>query len=389
MTKKPMVRTQPRLVVPYTFADNPMGCLGVPVRTSVLANEMFAQPKSLADTLSGQKAAVTEFARVLKRQGTTQVDVVAIGSSMNAANIGKYGLTGVHLNVQEPPDFIQTSPVAIFVSQSGASSDAVPAFEALTSKRRNRPLIVTLTNTLDSPFAAGADIVLPTYALKEEAIAATGTMICATATFFHLGVELAGGKGRKQLMGLPDALDEYINGLPRVVDLGEIVSSLVDGNVGYIAFLGERIFRGVADEAALKVQEIADVITASSGTRMFRHGYNTPLGARVQPVKGLGKALFIFPSGDAGEAKIIAKYKIQAEEAEYLLCQFSYVDSTNQLQMIHDEFCAIPKDVGQFGKAILSVVASQVLAHDLAVAKGLEPGTSEILTKIVVDKPTA
>ena len=65
MTKKPMVRTQPRLVVPYTFADNPMGCLGVPVRTSVLANEMFAQPKSLADTLSGQKAAVTEFARVL------------------------------------------------------------------------------------------------------------------------------------------------------------------------------------------------------------------------------------------------------------------------------------------------------------------------------------
>ena len=244
--------------------------------------------------------------------------------------------------------------------------------------------------------------------MKEEAIAATGTMISAAATFMHLGVELAIAKDSIMSMpglaiakdgimsmelmgGLPASVGNYFGSLGRST-LGEVVESLKD--VVLIAFLGERIFRDVADECALKVQETAEVITISNGTRMFRHGYNAPFGARVPPVSKLKKGIFVFLSGDETENKIVANYAAHADKKGYQFHSIGYgkwSQSLNYSQFVRN-FCVIPMTGSLYqswepAKALLSIVEGQVLAHDLAVAKGLEPGTSEILSKVVVDNP--
>ena len=132
--------------------------------------------------------------------------LVAHGSSDNAAAYGVYafsllaGLTAFRESIslltyyEAAPDLRDSIVVAI--SQSGRTPDVVEYVEAARGKAL---LTVALTNEPDSPIAAAANVVVPLYAGREEAIAATKTYTTSLAAL----ALLAGAHRRATSKGSP------------------------------------------------------------------------------------------------------------------------------------------------------------------------------------------
>jgi glutamine---fructose-6-phosphate transaminase (isomerizing) len=343
---------------------------------SSLYREISDQPKAISDTLAGQREQVKAFSRFLLEHYLTRLDVVAFGSSNNAARIGSYFTGPLLLNVQEPNEYARcnrrTSPVSLFVSQSGGTLRVI---EAAERARASGIKVAVLTNTPNSALSGMADFLILTRAEPEKAIAATGTMTSAVCTFYHIGATLRTGE-MNALKSLPERLERYIQSLPST-NLGEIVRNVNDA--GMFIYLGENEFKHVAAEARLKMCETAAVFAEYNSTSAYQHGYMAAFGAELGPVSKIKKAMFIFQQ--PGEELLAKPYENLADNGgkHKLVYAFRYTASN-----FTDNFLLLPES-NRLEQVILSITASQVLAHEIALKNGFEPGTSGTLQKVVTN----
>jgi glucosamine--fructose-6-phosphate aminotransferase (isomerizing) len=179
--------------------------------------------------------------------------------------------------------------LALAISQSGSGPDVV---ETTRMARDRGACTVAIVNDAGSPLAAVAEHVLPCHAGEETGIAATKTMLATLVVAARLIAHWAGEEALGVALGrMPEAVRraqglEWAPGL--IAHLGEAPACFVISRGPGLA---------IAQEIALKLQELAGLPALAFSSAEFQHGPKALL-SRQHPVLLLPAAGWVGTEAD-------------------------------------------------------------------------------------------
>jgi glucosamine--fructose-6-phosphate aminotransferase (isomerizing) len=239
---------------------------------ALMAAEVAEQPAVLARILDAQD----EFKAAAKRIAAAQPRFVLIAARGTSDHAGLYAKYLAEVLLQLPAGLVSPSSLTVYgarpdmhdvlfiaVSQSGRSPDLV---DSLTAARSRGALTVAVTNAIDSPLAAAAEIALDVRAGAERAVAATKSY---TAELLALYLLIAGDGAAEAAARLPEAAartlaltsDERLAALAAPLQYAE---RLVVTARGYAS--------ATAHEAALKLMETSYLSAMAFSGADLLHG---------------------------------------------------------------------------------------------------------------------
>jgi glucosamine--fructose-6-phosphate aminotransferase (isomerizing) len=326
----------------------------------------------MARLLERGREAVESAAEKIRKFEPTFALLAARGSSDNAARYAQYMLgaqarlavslaTPALFTLYNAPPKIDRALV-ISVSQSGQSPDIIAVVE---EAQRQGALTVALTNDPNSPLAKASACCLPLHAGDERAIAATKTYTNQLLGLAMLSTALVDQKARwHELMAIPGwahrALDEGIK------NAAAAAAPFVRAD--RCAVLGRGFNYSTAFEIALKIKETSRVTAEPYSPADFRHG---PI-AMASP--GF-PALLIAPSGPTFDDMAAA-----AEVLDQRGCK-TVVISDREDPPARARL-GLPPGVPEWLTPIIAALPGQLLALELARARGLDPDKPWGLTKV-------
>ena len=333
-----------------------------------MRREIAEQPDRWQDLLDSGGDRLTALRDDIRRRAPRLVLFVARGTSDHAALYANY-LVQTSLGI--PAASASPSVVTLYsaglelrdvlvvaVSQSGESPDLV-SFVEMAAGRGAATL--TLTNDPGSSLARAADQVVDVRAGREAAVAATksytGELLALAALF---------------------GSDEVLAGLPRMPDLGRQVLDASADPVAELALARRYVTRMVtagrgyssasAREAALKLMETSYVSAHGMSSADLLHGPVAVLDDTVP--------LLVFASAgpDATEAADLVALA-GGRDVE--------VDVIGDGSVTGDRLPALlPPGVALELRPLLEILPAQLLAAELAVARGSDPDAPRGLSKI-------
>ena len=335
---------------------------------TLMAAEMAEQPGRLRGLL-GRFDDVAERVRTLvpARAPLAGITIVARGSSDHAAVYGRYLLeaaTGKPVSLAAPSlhtlygiDADYRGQLVIAVSQSGATPEIVRTLAALQDAGGSG---LAITNEADSPLAHAAAEVVELDMGEERAVPATKTV---TGQFTAFAI-VAAALGRAPFtVGELDAVPGAVQGVlddPNAVHAAAgaltAASQLIIVARGYLY--------AAALETGLKIKETCSLLADGYSAADLRHGPIAVVTADL-PVVAL-------TAPGPAEADVMSL----VEELRGRRAEVRVVGSGERADVW------LPADVPEPLAPIVAVVRGQQLAHDLAVALGLNPDKPVGLTKV-------
>src|SRR3984893_17392170 len=134
-----------------------------------------------------ERIAVGDHAERLAASLGDEIVLVGSGSSLFVAELGALAFRRRRVNAQalaatearlDPNAYEDRTVIAI--SQSGGSTDLLEALDVLKPKR-----LIALTNTIESPLAARADVAIDVGAGREVAVPASKSVTATVAILLH------------------------------------------------------------------------------------------------------------------------------------------------------------------------------------------------------------
>jgi glutamine---fructose-6-phosphate transaminase (isomerizing) len=264
------------------------------------STQMFLEAGEASAVVARQRrenaTLIADLAARLRQIEPRIVFTCARGSSDHAATFAKYLFEtrlGVPTSSQAPSvgsiygggfHHMEGQPF-VLVSQSGKSPDLLLSAEAA---RKAGALVITFVNTVDSPLAQLADVVVPLYAGPEHSVAATKSFISTLAAFAHLAGAWSGDADlQAAVAALPVALETAW-----AADWTAGVDALVDASNMFV--LGRGLTLSVAQEAALKFKETSGIHAEAFSIAEVAHG---PMALVKQ-----GFPVLVFPPLDGAAA---------------------------------------------------------------------------------------
>jgi glucosamine--fructose-6-phosphate aminotransferase (isomerizing) len=154
----------------------------------------------------------------------------------------------------------------IAVSQSGRSSDLLAALDVLVPRR-----LIALTNSMDSPLAARADIAIDVGAGREFAVPATKSVSATVAILLWAASLIGGGSSRRAavLADTAKAIRAWFStpGYGHIVQAAEHIARRRS-----VIVLGSDYGLPIACETALKLKEATYLHAEGFAAGEFRHG---------------------------------------------------------------------------------------------------------------------
>ncbi|HEY9595782.1 MAG TPA: SIS domain-containing protein [Spirochaetia bacterium] len=346
--------------------------------TSILEREIGEQPEALGRTVEGNVKVAESLARDIAARGVSYVMIAARGSSDNAGVYAKYlfqAFNGLPVAMATPSlyTFYHRPPrlsnvLVLGISQSGQSEDIV---EVLSEAKRQGVLTAAITADGSSPLAGKADHTLLLHTGKEKAVAATKTFSCSLAAIACVSTALEKSQERwSALRGLP-----------------EVAAATIKAAAGTAAARAERyrymkrcvvISRGftyaIAMEIALKLKELTYITAEPYSSADFQHG---PM-AMIE--EGFPVVL-VAPSGTLLPAMEEFMKGLAERQAEIIAIS----DSPDVLRQGALQF-PLPAKVPEWLTPMIAVMPGQLLAMNLAKAKGLNPDAPRGLHKVTVTR---
>jgi len=229
--------------------------------------EIFAQPDVWA------AIAASDRAERLAQAIDGDVLFVGSGSSLFAGQLGAVALRrrGVRAHALAATEArldhgAYAGSVVVALSQSGRSTDLLAALDALTPRR-----LVALTNTVDSPLGARADVTIDIGAGDEIAVPASKS-VTGTAAILLWAASLVGGDQRRTAPMLIETADAVRRWLASD-DLAPVIAAGSDlGAKNNVVVLGSAYGLPIAREFALKLKEASYVHAEGFAAGEFRHG---------------------------------------------------------------------------------------------------------------------
>jgi len=355
-----------------------------------MLKEIHEQPEAVAETIAdrlpgddgvdlSELELDDEFLRGLRR-----IVIVACGTSYHAGLVGRYAIeqwARVPVEMDIASEYRYRNPVVgegdlvIGITQSGETADTLAAMR-LARERGAR--VLAITNVMGSQATRDADSVLYTRAGPEVSVAATKTFVAQVAAMYLLGLRLAELRGTLPAEQL-SALVAEMKMLPSKIEatLGSCEDSVreissLHSEQQFFLYLGRHIGLPVCLEGALKLKEISYVPTDAYAAGEMKHGpialldESTPVVCVATDSPVLDKVLSNVEEVRARGAETIAIVTAGDERAAEV--------SEETIEVAASDWILQP---------ILAILPLQLLAYDIARARGLNVDQPRNLAKTV------
>ena len=343
-----------------------------------MLKEIYEQPKAIADTLIGR---LDGLDLKLKFKKFDKIVIVACGTAYNAGLVGKYAIEKwgqIPVDVELASEYRYREPsidkqtLVIPISQSGETMDTLMALRYAKSKGAT---IFSVCNTNGSTIGRESDAVLYTHAGPEIAVASTKAFATQLIAIYLIGLEIGrqlGHLGKKSVSEIIEQLNQLPAKVEQVLETVEPLRELTRKfkSAESILFLGRHVGYPTALEGALKLKELAYMHAEGFAGGELKHG----------PIALIDKGtpvIAIMPAQDSVLAEKMASniQEVKARGAVVIaISEFEFIGA--------DHLIRIPQ-VDQLLQPVLSVVPLQVIAYEMAVARGNDVDQPRNLAKSV------
>jgi len=354
-----------------------------------MLKEIHEQPRAIRDTLLGRVTGdgtislAAELANPAILADAERVHIVAMGTSLNAAHVGRFlieGLARIPVNVDNASEFRYRDPIVgsrdlvIGISQSGETADTLAAMK---EARERGAFLLSVCNVVGSQAARQSDAVIYTHAGPEIGVASTKAFTTQLTALYLLALQLAQARGTlppeeierhaRQLRDIPDQVS-------KLLDQAEGIAALAEKFWRYrnFLYLGRGIQCPIALEGALKLKEISYIHAEGYAAGEMKHGPIALIDAEM-PVIVLAPQDGVYRKtmGNIEEVKVRDGIVIAvATEGDHEIAEKA------------DYTIYIP-DADPFVNPILSTIPLQLFAYHVAVLRGCDVDKPRNLAKSV------
>lgn len=355
-----------------------------------MLKEIHEQPDVMRNFLSGKLYSANEPIKLdevkldkAKLKDLNRIQVVACGTSLHAAMVGKYiieELCEIPVDVEASSEYIYRKTVTdkhtlvIGVSQSGETADTLTAVKQ--SKARGSHILI-ITNRPDSAMAREADSLIPVNAGIEVSVAATKSYVAQLMAFYALAIHLAEIKEsadkdylteiKNELLLLPQKIELLLTKTDKIQKCSRMYSSSKN-----FIFIARGINYATALEGALKLKEISYINATGYPAGELKHG----------PIAMLDETLPVLSIMMTG--KVYEKILSNAQESKARNARMiALTDSTDEkLDELFDYVLNVPH-VHEMVSPIMAIVPLQLLAYYIAEFLGKDVDQPRNLAKSV------
>ena len=343
-----------------------------------MLKEIYEQPKAIADTLIGRLDGLNVKIKFKKFE---KIVIIACGTAYNAGLVGKYAIEKwgqIPVDVELASEYRYREPsldkktLVIPISQSGETMDTLMALRYAKSQGAT---IFSVCNTNGSTIGRESDAVLYTHAGPEIAVASTKAFATQLIAMYLIGLEIGkqldhlSKKESKviieQLSALPAKVEQV---LETVEPLRELTRKFKDSQS--VLFLGRHVGYPTALEGALKLKELAYMHAEGFAGGELKHG----------PIALIDKGTPVVAIMPAEHSVLAEKMAGNIQEVK---ARGAVVIAISEFDFIGaDHLIRIPQ-TDQLLQPVLSVVPLQVIAYEMAVARGNDVDQPRNLAKSV------
>ncbi len=339
-----------------------------------LRDEILEQPEAAARFLATQSGPVAALADAIRARDIEHVVIVARGTSDHAAIYAQYVLGirhGLTAGLATPSvvsvygaDPGLRHSLVIAISQSGASPDIVAVVDA--ARRQGAPT-VALTNDPDSPLGVAADWTIALSAGPERAIAATKTYTTSVLAIAALSAALSDDEAdRAAVAAVPDAIAAVLALEPA---MAEAARAHAAASRALIVARGYEY--ATAREWAIKIKELAHVFADPYSAADFAHG-------PVALVEDGVPVIAIVRDGPAA-AGLVEQLRLLRADLDPDLTVLS--DRSDALALATRPI-ELPPAAAEWIAPIATIVAGQLHAMHLTIARGKDPDAPRSIVKV-------
>jgi glucosamine--fructose-6-phosphate aminotransferase (isomerizing) len=332
-----------------------------------MLKEIHEQPKVVRDTIRAYLTPDETKAEqdILKEGDSSEILLLACGTSYHAALVGKYILEQlfkfpVRAELASEFSYVgqsSTRSQAIVITQSGETADALKAIRRLKSEGCQ---VTVIANVVGSSATRLADKVVYTAAGPEISVAATKSYLAQLMALYWMALPSARLDLRRK-----DSLVMELRQLPgkvqRVLDDEEKVAQHAAqiANYEHVFFIGRGINYPVALEGALKLKEISYIHAEGYSAGELKHGPFSLLSERSPVVA-------VVAPDNTYEAMLTNVKEVKARGSPVV----ALVEEGDEVvEEVADSVIAVPRVDPLFSPVVNSVVL-QLLAYYAAKERG-------------------
>jgi glucosamine--fructose-6-phosphate aminotransferase (isomerizing) len=347
-----------------------------------MLKEIFEQPRAIADTLLGRISGLsTEITTGIDLKEIEKIVIVACGTAFNAGLVGKYAIEkwgNIAVDVELASEYryrdpsIDAKTLLIAISQSGETMDTLMAMRYAKTKSAK---VLAVCNTNGSTIPRESDAVLYTHAGPEIAVASTKAFETQLVAMYLFGLHLGRIRGtisqalisqiESELAQLPAKVEQVLETVEPLRELTRKFSGATS-----MLFLGRHVGFPTALEGALKLKELAYMHAEGFAGGELKHG-PIALIEKGTPV------VAIMPAAGSLLAEKMASniQEVKARGAVVIAIADSDLKTADHLVRI--------PTTHEFLQPVLAVVPLQVIAYEMAVARGNDVDQPRNLAKSV------
>jgi len=368
------------------------GEVGLGTYDHYMQKEIFEQPQAIRDTLesriSKDKVVISAFGYKAKEifQKINQVQIVACGSSYNAALVAKYwfeDIAKIACNVEVASEYRYRQPIIldktlfVAISQSGETADILEA-QKIAKKINKKITTLCISNSAESSITRSSDLIFLTNAGPEIGVASTKAF-----TTQLVGLALltcAVGVMKKSVDRRQEA--EIVNGLKRLPGLisdtllqenqiQKLATQFIDKDSAL--FIGRGTMYAIAMEGALKLKEISYIHAEAFPAGELKHG----------PIALIDDSIPVIAVAPNDE--LLSKLKSNLQEVKSRGSQMIVFEDQDSkvIPMKGMEIIPITSNIGRISAPVIFTIPLQLLSYHVALIKGTDVDKPRNLAKSV------
>jgi glucosamine--fructose-6-phosphate aminotransferase (isomerizing) len=347
-----------------------------------MLKEIFEQPKAIADTLLGRISGLgSDVTKGIELKEIDKVVIIACGTAYHAGLVGKYAIekwANIAVDVELASEYRYREPsvdnktLLIPVSQSGETMDTLMAMRYAKEKGAK---VFSVCNTNGSTIPRESDAVLYTHAGPEIAVASTKAFETQLIAMYLIGLHLGRIRGtipaslmaeiENELSELPAKVEQVLETVEPLRELTRKFSKSTS-----MLFLGRHVGYPTALEGALKLKELAYMHAEGFAGGELKHG-------PIALIESGTPVVAIMPAAGSLLAEKMASniQEVKARGAVVIAIADSALAAADYLVRI--------PSTHEFLQPVLSVVPLQVIAYEMAIARGNDVDQPRNLAKSV------
>jgi len=354
-----------------------------------MLKEIMEQPDAVRNAMRGRLLVDEGLARLGglnltadQLRDVRRIIILGCGTSWHAGLIGEYMLeetARIPVEVEYASEFRYRNPIidegtlVLVISQSGETIDTLAA---MREARHRGAKVLGIVNVVGSTIARESDGGVYIHAGPEIGVASTKAFTSQVTVLALLTLLLGRLRGlsrdygieiARELQALPGKIEQALRGREAVRRIAELY-----GRHDNFIYLGRGFQFPVALEGALKLKEISYIHAEGYPAAEMKHGPIALIDEHMPVV-------FISTRDSAYEKVMSNMMEVRARKGHIIAIA---TEGDTEVQARADHVLYVPATVPML-QPILSVVPLQLLAYDIAVARGCDVDQPRNLAKSV------